>query len=140
MASSKTGQWLAIVGVVTVASAAIAAVVTTRWETEFFNGIILVAVIGGVAMGLVRLLRPRDLTPNALVDPFARDVFTSDMVNISHVRVAGIGGAGLVLAAWVVAAQFPLTTVATVAGVVGGALGAAVVLLAKRIRRASRPS
>jgi hypothetical protein len=53
-------------------------------------------------------------------------------VNISHIRVAGLGGAGLVLAAFAVALQYELTTVALTAGVLGGVLMAVAMIVARR--------
>jgi ABC-type Fe3+-siderophore transport system permease subunit len=54
-----------------------------------------------------------------------------DVMNISSVRVAGVGGAGLLVAAAVVALQFQLTTVAVVAGFVGGAIAGVVMIVAR---------
>ena len=98
------------------------------------EGILLIAVVGGAVMAGFRLFFGRAEGRSVVPDPFSRDVLSTDIVNIAHVRVAGIGGAGLVLAAMGVAMQYQLTTVAVALGLCGGIIGAAAVILYRRLR------
>jgi hypothetical protein len=102
----------------------------------FVEAVLLFALIGGTVMAVFRLALRRSARQAAVPDPFSRDVFSTDTVNISHVRVAGVGGAGLVLAALAVAAQYQLTAVAVILGLCGGLLGAAAVIIYRRVRHA----
>ena len=55
-----------------------------------------------------------------------------DLIDVSRIRVAGLGGAGLTLMAVIAALQSPLTTAALVVSLIGGALGAVIVILHRR--------
>ena len=108
--------------------------VMVRWEGDFGLWVLMLAVLGGAVMAVMRLfLATKDRTA-FVADPFSRDVFSTDTVNISHIRVAGLGGAGLVLAAFGVALQYPLTTVVMSAGIIGGFIMALALILSRRRR------
>lgn len=112
---------------------AVIAVVSEPVSGDFVRVVLLAALIGGAAIAAIRFAVGRS-RPSVVGDPFARDVFSTDTVNISHIRVAGVGGAGLVLAAMGVAAQYQLTAVAVTLGFCGGMVGAAAVILYRRVR------
>ena len=92
---------------------------TAAWNADF--GLLFLSGPAGGLLIAALLLRKRSMDAHSAFnpDPFRRDF---DTLNFAHVRVAGFGGAGLLLAAFVVALQFPLTTVAVLCGVVGGAV------------------
>jgi len=62
-----------------------------------------------------------------------------DVIDISGIRVAGIGGLGLVFLAFVVGTQYPLILATLVVGLVGGAVSALAVILARRSSRSTPP-
>ena len=124
------------VGVVMLAYLAVLATVTVRGAGDFVEGFLLMAVAGGGLIAASRFVLGRSRRIDAVADPFARDVFSTDTVNISHVRVAGLGGAGLVLAAFVVALQYQLTTAVMSAGIFGGVLLAVAMIVSRRRRTA----
>ena len=111
------------------------ATVTERGFGDFVGAVLIVALLGGAAMATMRLAFGRSARQH-VADPFSRDVFATDTVNISHIRVAGVGGAGLVLAAFVVALQYQLTTIAMSAGIIGGLLLAVAMIVSRRRKRA----
>jgi cadmium resistance protein CadD (predicted permease) len=91
----------------------------------------VITLVGGASLALLvragRNIRRRPTV--AVADAFARDAFSTDTVNIAHVRVAGLGGLGLVLVSLVVTFQYALLTAAAIAGLVGGIIcGAALIL------------
>jgi hypothetical protein len=53
-------------------------------------------------------------------------------INISSIPVAGMGGVGLLAIALVMAIEFPLARLLVIAGVLGGAMMAAVLLCVHR--------
>jgi hypothetical protein len=62
-----------------------------------------------------------------------------DVINVSAVRVAGVGGLGLVFIALLVGWQYPLILATMIAGLVGGAVAAGMVIAYRR-RHAGTPS
>jgi hypothetical protein len=123
-----------VIGAAVLAYLVMLATVAMRWDGGGFEGLLVVAILGGVIMGVTRLIVKAENRGAVVADPFARG--TADIVNVSHIRVAGLGGAGLVLAALVVALQYPLTTLAITTGILGGVLIAAALIVSRRRRTA----
>jgi hypothetical protein len=118
-----------VVGTAALAYLVMLGTVTVRWAGDF-ERFLMLAVLGGVVIAVMRLLLTnRNRTP-FVTDPFATG--TGDIVNVSRIRVAGLGGAGLVLAAFAVALQYPLTTIAMSAGIIGGVLMAVAMIISRR--------
>jgi hypothetical protein len=110
-------------------------VVTAAVLDTAIGGLFAVMLVGGVVMGGMLLWMTRHgRRGRSQPDAFARDTLGTDVINASRLRVAGLGGLGLVAGAAAVALQFQLTSVALLAGVTGGALGAAAVILYRRRR------
>jgi hypothetical protein len=117
-----------------IASAAIPAVAwlaaTLVWHGHF-EGFFLMVLVGGALIAAL-LIRRRSLEAHSRFqpDPFhGQDLGT---LNFARVRVAGLGGVGLLLAALVVALQYPLTTASVVCGIVGGGIYALVLIRQRR--------
>jgi hypothetical protein len=96
----------------------------------WFAGLGLVggALMAGVMLWVNRHARQRIATPDA----FARDPLSTDVINVTRIRVAGLGGLGMVIVAAAVATQFDLAAVAVGFGLVGGAIGAFLLILYRR--------
>jgi hypothetical protein len=122
-----------VVGTAILASLVILWMLTVSWAGEF-ERFLLLALFGGVIMAGMRLALGRRERATIARDPFVGH--SRDIVNISHITVSGVGGAGLVLAATVVALEYPLTTLVMSSGIVGGALLAAGMIAVRRRRLA----
>jgi hypothetical protein len=131
----RSGPRLALrMAAAAIASAAIPAVawlaVTLVWN-GYLEGFVAMAVLGGMLIAGLRLRRRSTEAHSSFnFDPFKGEDFIG--LNFARVRVAGLGGVGLLLAALVVALQYPLTTASVLCGVVGGGLYAAVLIRQRR--------
>lgn len=111
---------------------AVVTMAVVLWSVEL-DGFLLLTVVGGIVLSAAfwctnRLSRASKNVP----DQFARDAFSTDTLNFAHVRVAGVGGVGLVLVAVAMALDFALVGAVLVAGLSGGVLAAAAVILYRR--------
>jgi hypothetical protein len=100
-------------------------------------GWLIPMALGGGAILAALLLLADSLDGRAAlaVDRFGRG--DMDIINMSRIRVAGVGGLGLVLMAGAVALQYPLISVALVAGLVGGTFMGILMIVTRRPRRGS---
>jgi hypothetical protein len=123
-----------VVGLAAVAVAGLAAVALLLVDGRWFEGVLVVGLLGGVVMAVLIRSNARHRSARATPDPFARDVFSFDTMNIAHVRVAGVGGLCLILVAATVALQYQITTAAVGIGVIGGAVVGGALIVARRRR------
>jgi hypothetical protein len=90
--------------------------------SDAFGWFVLPAIVGGTALAAVMYaVNRRQPAPRLARDPFTG---MTDVLNMAQVRVAGVGGVGLVAFCAVVTWHYQLISAAMVAGLVGGAAGA----------------
>jgi hypothetical protein len=97
----------------------------------FFVALALV-VLGGLGMVVALVLAHLRPTTARVRDDLASEMHTSDVINMSHIRVAGVGGFGLVVVALAIALEFDLAGIALLSGLVGGAVGAGLLIALRR--------
>jgi hypothetical protein len=97
-------------------------------------GWILVPVLVGTLLtaSLLFVAHARDRRARLVADSFVSRRTPGDLIDVSRIRVAGLGGAGLTLMAVIAALQSPFTTAALVVSLIGGVLGAVIVILHRR--------
>jgi hypothetical protein len=104
--------------------------------TDTAVGWMIPLALVGSALMAAAIFATRSSHPSVLV-PDRFGVTSSDVINVSRIRVAGVGGVGLLFVAGLVAMQYQLITVALLAGLIGGAIGALAVIFYRRGHRLS---
>lgn len=111
------------------------------WENP--DPVIMIVVpgfVGGLIIALIiGMLQRRAHAGSAADRAFEREPLSTDVINMAHIRVAGIGGLGLVAMAAVVALNVPRIGRPIAAGMILGALCAALLIFWRR-RKGPLPS
>jgi len=124
--------------IVTVMAFAFVAVALALASTDPGIGWVIPIALAGGALIAAALIATQSRSRDAIPSPDSFAGRSHDIINISSVRVAGLGGLGLVVLCGVVALQFQRIGATLIAGAIGGAVAAVVLILHRRRHDAPR--
>jgi hypothetical protein len=128
-----------LLAITTAGTTTVAIGVAMLLTDNVLGGFLAPALAGGLLLAIVLFVVNRHTpAPIATHDPFADPSFNQNILNVAHVRVAGVGGLALIGLCAVVTWQYQLIAAAMVAGVIGGA-AAAWILVRRRSGQGLRP-